>query len=128
MIGFFGEICRWRGICRCSHIFYMVLLMTQLKLSKLGWLVTLILTIDTHMDITWLNFHLSHTPFKKIKTLMGKSLSLADYNEMVGTSFLPYQIQYSMLLQEKKILKQSYQRELSLKVTYQWVKSISSSN
>ena len=93
--------------------------MTQLKLSKLGWLVTLILKIDTHMDITWLNFHLSYTPFKKIKTLMGKSLSLADYNEMVGTSFLPYQIQYFMLLQEKKILKQSYQRELSLKVTYQ---------
>ena len=70
------------------------------------------------MDITLLNFHIHHTPLNKIKPLMGKSLSLVNYNQIEGTSVLPYNIQYFMLIQYRAILKQSYNLELPLKVTY----------
>ena len=35
------------------------------KISNLGQFMTLILTIDTHINITWLNLNLHRTPFKK---------------------------------------------------------------
>ena len=37
------------------------------------------LTIDTHMDIIWLNWHIHHTPLNKTNPLIGKSLGTMNY-------------------------------------------------
>ena len=57
---------------------YIVLLITQIKILNLGQLVPLMLKINTHVAITWMGFHLRHTPLKKIKPFVGKSLSLVS--------------------------------------------------
>ena len=51
---------------------------THLKLSKLGQFLILNMTIETHMNVKLLSFHFHHKPFKKIKPLVGKSLSMVN--------------------------------------------------
>ena len=53
----------------------------KIKISNYpGWVkfLPLMLTIDPHMAIAWLNFHLIHTPLNKIKPLMVNTLSLVS--------------------------------------------------
>ena len=59
-------------------MFLIVFKITHLKPPKFVKLVILMLTIYTHVAITWLYLNIHHTPFNKVKPLVSNSFNLEN--------------------------------------------------